>query len=137
MSLKDARPGVPQNSSVRILQISDDPELAESRALVLANAGFLVEHCATWQLRNYDTLSRFDIFFFCQTIDPQNAGEVAIRIRREAPRARILRMRAKRADHDHLANLYLSAPAEPKDLIHAVEFLASTLSVGQRGRRDA
>jgi DNA-binding response OmpR family regulator len=137
MSLKDARKGFPPNSTVRVLQIGDDPELAESRALVLENAGFLVEHCASWEIRSRLRLDRFDIFLFCQSVDPQSAGELAVKIRREAPRALILRMRSRRADYDHLANLYLSAPAEPRELIHAVELLASRLSRRPEHRPDA
>ncbi|HEY3706322.1 MAG TPA: response regulator [Terracidiphilus sp.] len=120
-----------------MLLISDDPELAEARTLLVESAGFVVEHCAGWQLREYSTLNQFDIFFLCQTIDPQSAGELVIRIRREAPLSRILRVRSKRADHDHLANLYLTAPVEPPDLIHAMEFLAYMAPEARRDTKDA
>ncbi|UWZ82639.1 hypothetical protein [Occallatibacter riparius] len=110
-----------------MLQISDDPDIAVPRVLLLESAGFVVEHCTTWQVRTLGNLDRFDVFFFCQSIDPQSAGELAIRIRREAPRARILRVRAKRGDYDHLANLYLHAPTPPEELLHAMQLLVSTL----------
>ena len=127
MSFSEARKGVLPNSSVRVLQISDDADLAVPRLLLLESAGFIVEHCTTWQVRSMGNLDRFDVFFFCQSIDPQSAAELAIRIRREAPRARILRVRAKSGDYDHLANLYLQAPTRPEELIHAMQLLVSTL----------
>jgi hypothetical protein len=63
----------------------------------------------------------------CQSIEPKTAAELASRIRRDVPLSRILRVRSGRPDHDHLANLSMSIPVEPSELIRGVEMLAESM----------
>ena len=116
-------PGAPSNSSVRVLQISDDPNLAATRLLVLQSAGFKVEHRGSSALRSVDGCRSFQVIVLCQSLDAAIAAELSHRICAAAPDARILRVRY--ALHDQvLADVAISAPVQPHELVNAVERLA-------------
>jgi DNA-binding response OmpR family regulator len=113
------------NSTVHILQISDDPNLAATRLLVLQAAGFKVEHRFSSLARSSGPLRLFQIIVLCQSLDPKIAAELSRRICAEAPEARILRMRDGYPDHV-LADLSVAAPVEPRELVKVVQRLAQT-----------
>jgi DNA-binding response OmpR family regulator len=113
------------NSTVHILQISDDPNLAATRLLVLQAAGFKVEHRFSSLARSSGPLRLFQVIVLCQSLDPKIAAELSRRICAEAPEARILRMRDGYPDHV-LADLSVAAPVEPRELVKVVQRLAQT-----------
>ena len=113
------------NSTVHILQISDDPNLAATRLLVLQAAGFKVEHRFSSLARTSGPFRSFQVIVLCQSLDPKIAADLSRRICAEAPDARILRMRDGYPDHV-LADLSVAAPVEPRDLVKVVQRLAET-----------
>jgi DNA-binding response OmpR family regulator len=113
------------NSTVHILQISDDPNLAATRLLVLQAAGFKVEHRFSSLARSSGPLRLFQVIVLCQSLDPKIAADLSRRICAEAPDARILRMRDGYPDHV-LADLSVAAPVEPRELVKVVQRLAET-----------
>lgn len=115
-------PGIP-NSSIRVLQISDDPGLATTRLLVLQTAGFKVEHRLSALAHANAAFRAFQVVILCQSIEARLAEELSRRICAEAPDARILRVRHGHPDQV-LADVSITAPAEPHDLVKVVQTLA-------------
>jgi DNA-binding response OmpR family regulator len=120
-----------QSSPLRVLEVSDDPSLASSRLLVLQSAGFRVDVLTTLQVRDIvqsgsgSRLAGYDIYLICQSLAPRLAAEMASLLRAQVSQPRILRIRHRQPDTIHVANLYLTAPVAPPDLIQSVTMLHS------------
>jgi hypothetical protein len=112
---------------LRVLQISDDQNLAISRLLLLLNQGYSAEHLFSRQVEHFSEFKRFDIFLICQSIDPELASQFIDRIRTEVPTGRILRVRSSRPDQNHGTDVSLAAPAGPYQLVQGLESLARTI----------
>jgi DNA-binding response OmpR family regulator len=124
MSINVARyPRAFPDSTVHVLLISDDPNLASTRLLVLQTAGFKVEHRFSSLARSSGSFRSFQVILLCQSLDPKIAAELSHRICAEAPDAKILRMRAGNPDHV-LADLSIASPMEPRELVRVVQRLA-------------
>jgi len=111
------------DSTVHILQISDDPNLAATRLLVLQAAGFKVEHRFSSLARSAGPFRVFQVIVLCQSLEPKTAADLSRRICAEAPDARILRMRDGYSDAV-LADLSVASPIEPRELVRVVHRLA-------------
>lgn len=132
MSNSGARsPGAPPNSTVRVLEISDDPQQASSRLLILQNAGFLVEHRFSSLARSKGEFHSFHVIILCQSLRPKVAEELAHRICAVAPDTRILRVRDGLPDQV-LADTSLSAPVQPKELVRIIRKLVQSIPQGDR-----
>jgi hypothetical protein len=112
---------------LRVLQISDDHNLAISRLLLLLNQGYSAEHLFSRQVAQFSEFHRFDIFLICHSINPELAGQFIDRIRAEVPTGRILRVRSSRPDQNHRTDVSLAAPAGPYQLVQGLESLAKTI----------
>lgn len=112
------------HKSARVLQISDDQNLAVTRLLILHNQHYSAEHLYSRQLADFPEFAQFDLYLICQSIVPEEARGIIARIRREAPLARILRVRTVDQEDDEDADLSLAPPAGPYALIKGLQSLA-------------
>ncbi len=126
MSILTARKSA-SRPKLRVLLISDDPNLSISRLLLLDHHHYEAEHYSSAQLPDLPDLEGFCLFLICQSIVPETATALMRRIRSNSPHARILRVRSGPSEKDELAELYLDSPAPPGELIRAVESLSNML----------
>ncbi|KAA6455844.1 hypothetical protein DYQ86_26760 [Acidobacteria bacterium AB60] len=115
----------------RVLQISDDQNLAITRLLLLQNQGYSAEHVFSRQVAEFAHFGEFEIFLICQSIESDRAREYIGRIRREVPAARVLRVRTEIQDHhEQQADLSLAPPAGPFELLRGLEWLSGQVAEG-------
>lgn len=111
---------------LRVLQISDDQNLAIARLLLLEHYGYRAEHFYSEKVGHVSNFNEFQAVLICQSVPPERVAELIDLIRREAPVARIVRVQDTLPDRDRRADVYLPFPGDPALLLRTFEALSRT-----------
>jgi hypothetical protein len=105
----------------RILSISDDPGLGESRQLVLESAGYVATTVESHSPLGVAFVRTFDAAIVCQSLNPDCAVRLAERLHRYHPGIRVLRIRLYASDHHIGYDGTCDTLAGPEKLLESIE----------------
>jgi hypothetical protein len=106
---------------MRILSISDDSGLGESRQLILESAGYAAATVDSRSPLGVAFVRTFDAAIVCQSLNPDCAVRLADRLHRYHPAIRILRIRLIQSDLDVGYDGICDTLAGPMNLLNTIE----------------
>jgi hypothetical protein len=104
----------------RILSISDDGGLGQSRQLLFENAGYISVTVDSTIPLSVSYVRSFDAAIVCQSLSRESAARLAERLRRYNPDIRILRICLMASETDACYDGICDSLAGPRRLLNAI-----------------
>jgi len=114
--------------SIRVLSISDDDGLRDSRELLLLKDGYEIESTTSNAALSVSRVRSFDIAVICRSVNPQRAMALTDKLRRYNPQMQILCISPLEAQLDPCA-ADLEIPSGPETILEGVRQLCDQQSV--------
>jgi DNA-binding NtrC family response regulator len=115
------------STPVRILSVSDDDGLRNSRELLLENDGYETESITSNTALSVARVRSFDIGLICRSVEPERAMALTEMLRRYNPNILILSIRPLENRPEHF-DADLEIPSGPEPVLDACRRLCEQMS---------